>query len=225
MRLEPSLRFDHFAYPVDDLVKAEDFYTGVLEIPIYERRGLRVRDVQAGTLPRTFLNVAGSRVGIFLGRESLPEYEQRRGCPLVGLEITGDGMTRVVRRLEETHYKNYDEPRPRHGLGPDTISLLIQDPFGNHLELLQKDRVASNGASAYVGIGQLELEVTNLDQSVDFYTNVFGLKLIGHQNDSLGRATAYLHWSAANGSCFIRSTRCTRAAAPSIVSKGNIMPS
>jgi len=67
MGLEPSLRFDHFAYPVDDLVKAEDFYTGVLEIPIYERRGLRVRDVQAGTLPRTFLNVAGSRVGIFLG--------------------------------------------------------------------------------------------------------------------------------------------------------------
>ena len=192
MRLEPSLRFDHFAYPVDDLVKAEDFYTGVLEIPIYERRGLGVRDVQAGTLPRTFLNVAGSRVGIFLGRESLPEHEQRHGCPLVGLEITGDGMTRVVRRLEETHYKNYDEPRPRHGLGPDTISLLIQDPFGNHLELLQKDRIASNGASAYVGIGQLELEVTNLDQSVDFYTNVFGLKLIGRQNDALGRATAYL---------------------------------
>ena len=85
MGLEPSLRFDHFAYPVDDLVRAEDFYTGVLEIPIYERRGLRVRDVQAGTLPRTFLNVAGSRVGIFLGRESLPEYEQRHGCPLVGL--------------------------------------------------------------------------------------------------------------------------------------------
>jgi catechol 2,3-dioxygenase-like lactoylglutathione lyase family enzyme len=50
-----SIRFDHFAYPVDDLVKAEDFYTGVLEVPIYERRGLRVIDVRAGTLPRTFL--------------------------------------------------------------------------------------------------------------------------------------------------------------------------
>ena len=51
--LEPSLRFDHFAYPVDDLVKAEDFYTRVLEIPFYERRGLHVRDVQAGTLGAT----------------------------------------------------------------------------------------------------------------------------------------------------------------------------
>ena len=81
MRLEASLRFDHFAYPVDDLVKAEDFYTGVLEIPIYERRGLRVRDVQAGTLPRTFLNVAGSRVGIFLGRESLPDHETTPRLP------------------------------------------------------------------------------------------------------------------------------------------------
>jgi catechol 2,3-dioxygenase-like lactoylglutathione lyase family enzyme len=192
MGLEPSLRFDHFAYPVDDLVKAEDFYTRVLEIPIYERRGLRVRDVQAGTLPRTFLNVAGSRVGIFLGRESLPEHEQRHGRPLVGLEITADGMTRVVHRLQEANYPTYDEPRPRVGLGPKNISLTLQDPFGNHLELLQKGRAGSNGASAYVGISHLELEVTDLDRSVDFYTNVFALKLLGHENDALGRATACL---------------------------------
>src|SRR5260370_38577497 len=102
MGLEPSLRFDHFAYPVDDLVRAEDFYTRVLEIPIYERRGLRVRDVQAGTLPRTFLNVAGRRVGIFFGRESFAEHEQRPGLPLVGLEITADGMMRTVGRRRES---------------------------------------------------------------------------------------------------------------------------
>src|SRR5258708_40301068 len=105
MGLEPSLRFDHFAYPVDDLVRAEDFYTRVLEIPIYERRGLRVRDVQAGTLPRTFLNVAGRRVGIFLGRESLPEHEQSHRCPLVGLEITAEGRKRIGRRVHEWKYQ------------------------------------------------------------------------------------------------------------------------
>ena len=33
MGLEPSLRFDHFAYPVDDLVRAEDFYTARLGNP------------------------------------------------------------------------------------------------------------------------------------------------------------------------------------------------
>ena len=192
MGIDASLRFDHFAYPVDDLVKAEDFYTRVLEIPIYERRGLRVRDVQAGTLPRTFLNVAGSRVGIFLGREPLPEHGQRHGCPVVGLEITADAMTRIVRRLVQLNYLSYDEPRPRVGVGPKTISLSIQDPFGNHLELLQKDRAAPNGASAYVGISHLELEVTDLDRSVDFYTNVFGLKLLGQEKDAMGRATACL---------------------------------
>ena len=71
MENQPSIRFDHFAYPVDDLVKAEDFYTGVLEVPIYERPGLRVIDVRAGTLPRTFLNVAGNRVGNSMTGRSL----------------------------------------------------------------------------------------------------------------------------------------------------------
>src|SRR5438132_1410944 len=192
MELEPSLRFDHFAYPVDDLVKAEDFYTRVLEIPIYERRGLRVRDVQAGTLPRTFLNVAGSRVGIFLGREPLPEHGHRHGCPSVGIEITADGMTRIVSRLEESNYKNFEEPRQRRGLGPKMISLNIQDPFGNHLELLQKDHTVSNGGSAYVGISHLELEVTDLDRSVDFFTNVLGLKFLGRENDAMERVTVCL---------------------------------
>jgi len=27
METQASIRFDHFAYPVDDLVKAENFYT------------------------------------------------------------------------------------------------------------------------------------------------------------------------------------------------------
>ena len=81
-------RFVSITSPIPSTIlsKLKTFTRAVLEIPIYERRGLRVRDVQAGTLPRTFLNVAGSRVGIFLGRESLPEHEQRHGCPLVGLE-------------------------------------------------------------------------------------------------------------------------------------------
>jgi catechol 2,3-dioxygenase-like lactoylglutathione lyase family enzyme len=94
MKNHASIRFDHFAYPVDDLVKAEDFYTGVLEVPIYERRGLRVIDVRAGTLPRTFLNVAGSRVGIFLGREPLPEDKELHGAPVVGIEVTAEGFAR-----------------------------------------------------------------------------------------------------------------------------------
>ena len=34
--------------------------------------------------------------------------------------------------------------------------------------------------------------MTDLDRSVDFYSNVFGLKLLGRENDALGRATACL---------------------------------
>ena len=192
METQASIRFDHFAYPVDDLVKAEDFYTTVLEVPIYERRGLRVVDVRAGTLPRTFLNVAGSRVGIFLGREPLPEDKELYGAPVVGIEVTPDGFARIVRKLEEKKSVKIDGPRLRERLGPNAKSILLQDPFGNRLELIEKNRPAVQEGSAYLGLSQLELEVTDLDRSVDFYSGVFGLKLLGHEKDALGRDTASL---------------------------------
>ncbi|MSP40421.1 MAG: VOC family protein [Deltaproteobacteria bacterium] len=191
METQASIRFDHFAYPVDDLVKAEDFYTGVLEVPIFERRGLRVIDVRAGTLPRTFLNVAGSRVGIFLGREPLPQDQELNGAPVVGIEVTSDGFKRIHRRLEEKQPVKFDGPRVRERLGPKAKSILLQDPFGNHLELIEKDRPAANG-SAYLGLSQLELEVVDLDRSEAFYRNVFGLKVLGREKDALGRETSCL---------------------------------
>jgi catechol 2,3-dioxygenase-like lactoylglutathione lyase family enzyme len=192
METQASIRFDHFAYPVDDLVKAEDFYTTVLEVPIYERRGLRVVDVRAGTLPRTFLNVAGSRVGIFLGREPLPEDKELYGAPVVGIEVTPDGFARIVRKLEEKKSVKIDGPRLRERLGPNAKSILLQDPFGNRLELIEKNRPAVQEGSAYLGLSQLELEVTDLDRSVDFYSGVFGLKPLGREKDALGRDTASL---------------------------------
>jgi catechol 2,3-dioxygenase-like lactoylglutathione lyase family enzyme len=192
MQNQASIRFDHFAYPVDDLVKAEDFYTGVLEVPIYERRGLRVIDVRAGTLPRTFLNVAGSRVGIFLGREALPEDKELHGAPLVGIEVSANGFARIVRRLEEKPSVPFDGPRLRDRLGPNAKSILLQDPFGNRLELIEKDRPPAQKGSAYLGLSQLELEVTDLDRSEAFYRNVFGLKVLGRENDALGRETSCL---------------------------------
>lgn len=192
MSNELSIRFDHFAYPVDDLVKAEDFYTGLLEVPIFERRGLRVIDVRAGTLPRTFLNVAGSRVGIFLGRETLPEDQELHGAPVVGIEISREGFARVARRLEERKDIGFDGPRRRERLGPKAQSLLLQDPFGNRLELIESDRPARAGGSAYLGLSQLELEVTDLDRSEKFYQQVFGLLVLGREKDALGRESSCL---------------------------------
>jgi catechol 2,3-dioxygenase-like lactoylglutathione lyase family enzyme len=187
-----SIRFDHFAYPVDDLVKAENFYTGVLEVPIYERRGLRVVDVRAGTLPRTFLNIAGSRAGIFLGREPLPEDKDLHGAPVVGIEVSHAGFARIARRLEEQTAVKFAGPRRRERLGPKAQSLRLQDPFGNRIELIEKDQPSSSDSSAYLGFSQLELEVTDLDRSEKFYQRVFGLTVLGRETDDLGHESSCL---------------------------------
>lgn len=192
METSTPIRLDHFAYPVDDLVKAEEFYTGVLGIPIYERRGLRVFDVKAGTLPRTFLNVAGSRMGLFLGREPLPEDKQLFGAPVVGLEVTPEGLAGVLNRLEQMPGAKYDGRKLRARAGSKVASVLVQDPFGNHIELVEKDAASQKDGSPYLGMRQLELEVVDLDRSEKFYSDVFGLKSAGRENDALGRETAFL---------------------------------
>lgn len=191
MGTSTPIRLDHFAYPVDDLVKAEDFYTGVLGMPIYERRGLRVFDVKAGTLPRTFLNVAGSRMGLFLGRESLPEDKELNGAPGVGIEVTPDRLMAVLQRLEQLPGAKYDGRKSRARAGSKVTSVILQDPFGNHLELIEKESSSDSG-SGYLGMRHLELEVVDLDRSEKFYLDVFGLRAAGREKDALGRETTFL---------------------------------
>ena len=106
LAIQASIRFDHFAHPIDDLVKAEDFYTGVLKVPIYERRGLRVDDVCAGTSPRTFLNIARSRVGLFLGRVPLPEDRKLRWALVVSIKTTAHGFARIARQHGACQYRH-----------------------------------------------------------------------------------------------------------------------
>ena len=51
MQNQASIRFDHFAYPVDDLVKAEDFYTGMLEVPNRKSTRLNSSHIQKSRMP------------------------------------------------------------------------------------------------------------------------------------------------------------------------------
>ena len=90
METQASIRFDHFACPVDDLVKAENFYTKTFEVPIFERRGSRVIDVRAGTSPRTFWNVAGSRVSLFRAADRCPKT---RNCTALQRLASGSQAT------------------------------------------------------------------------------------------------------------------------------------
>jgi catechol 2,3-dioxygenase-like lactoylglutathione lyase family enzyme len=178
--------FDHFAYPVEALVDAERFYTEVLEMPIFERRGLRVADVIRGTLPRTFLDVAGHRIGLFLGREVLPPANGLFGCPSVGIEITAPALQRIAGRMSAEGVP-FAGPAPRVGPGPQAVALRLQDPWGNHLALVES---ADDGApgSPYRGISHLELEVTDLEQAEAFYSHALGLAVAARGTGPLDEA-------------------------------------
>src|SRR3712207_6905334 len=63
-------------------------------------RDIGVTGVQTCALP-IFMDVAGHRIGLFLGREVLPPAAGLDGCPNMGLEITRAGLRRVAARLAD----------------------------------------------------------------------------------------------------------------------------
>jgi catechol 2,3-dioxygenase-like lactoylglutathione lyase family enzyme len=173
---------------VDALVDAERFYTEVLEMPIHERRGLRVADVIRGTLPRTFMDVDGHRIGLFLGREPLPPAAGLDGCPSVGLEVTAAALRRIAARLPGEGVP-FAPPAPRAGVGPAAVALRLQDPCGNHLELVERDEEPDAPGSPYRGISHLELEATDLACAEAFYTRALGLEVAARGQGALGEPT------------------------------------
>src|SRR4051812_49790374 len=78
--VQPST-IDHYAVPVDDLPAAEDFYSQVLGAPIVVRHGLNVRELKKGIRPHTFVEIGGSRIGLFLPTQERPPPPAPQSVP------------------------------------------------------------------------------------------------------------------------------------------------
>lgn len=177
--------FDHFVVPVDDIVAAEAFYTDVLgaRVAVFRngepmRLGLSVRQFTAGFRPHTFFVIAGKRIGVYLQFEARPNVERVFGGPTYSFEATAAGLERVASSLEARqldHEGPLDDDR-----NPAARSLFFNDPAGNHYHLyVPADR--KDPASATDGdltaIGYLRLEAPDLEESIRFYTETFGLEV------------------------------------------------
>lgn len=182
--------FDHFVVPVDDLLAAESFYTDVLGGTVAinghggpMRLGLNTRAFMAGSRPHTFFVIAGKRIGAYLQCDERPKTKQVHGGPTYSFETTSPGLDRLAAALKAGNY-DYEGPVDDDGV-PAACSLFFNDPAGNHYHVYVPAQRASKAALAddrLEVVGYLRLEAPNLDESIRFYTETFGLEV-----QSIGR--------------------------------------
>jgi catechol 2,3-dioxygenase-like lactoylglutathione lyase family enzyme len=176
--------FDHFVVPVDDLLAAESFYTEVLGgrfaldpkgVPM--RLGLNVRAFMAGSRPHTFFVIAGKRIGAYLQCELRPKTESVHGGPTYSFETTLHGLERLAAELKARNH-NFEGPVDDDGF-PAARSLFFNDPAGNHYHVYVSAEHAPPASQddALAVVGYLRLEAPELDESIRFYTETFGLEV------------------------------------------------
>ena len=177
--------FDHFVVPVDDIVAAEDFYQDVFagrfalnRHGATMRMGLNVQHRMVGAVPHTFFMVAGKRIGVFLQDEPRPKPAGVHGAPTYSFAATAAGLERTARALKARNAACEGPADDSSALA--ARSLYFNDPAGNHFHLFQpRDAVAASTAATdpgLTGVGYLQLEAPALDESVRFYSGIFGLE-------------------------------------------------
>lgn len=175
--------FDHFVVPVNDIVVAEEFYVDVFGGKIFKRNGLNVKSQSLG--PHTFLDIAGKRIGIYLQKTERGQTVAPRGTPTYSFTTTKHGIEEVVDIL--TRWKIPFEG-PRKNSHPFAVTtLFFADPAGNNFAIyvpsVDGQSRPSNG-ERLTGVGYLELEAPQLDESIKFYQAVLGFELLDLGTDA-----------------------------------------
>jgi catechol 2,3-dioxygenase-like lactoylglutathione lyase family enzyme len=123
---------DHFVMVVDNLPAAEQFFVEVLGAPIVMRLGLSARERPLGLPPHTFVEMAGTRIGLWLHHEVLPRPSGLRGPTSYGFQVTRDQMGTLVGSLRR-HGVAFEGPEQNPDDPLIAESLYLCDPSGNHL--------------------------------------------------------------------------------------------
>lgn len=187
MRLVQAL--DHFVVPVNDLVAAEEFYEEVFGGQVAKRNGLNVRQRIHGSVPHTFIVIAGKRIGVYLQDEERPMPNSARGTPTYSFTTTGKGLEQVGAALESWKVRIDGPVANTHACAAET--LFFCDPAGNHYAVYVPqgaDPKRAPGEERMTGVGYLELEAPDLAASIKFYEQVLGFELIDREADD-SRAT------------------------------------
>jgi predicted enzyme related to lactoylglutathione lyase len=157
------------------------------------RIGLNVRQWRGGMLPHTFFDVVGRRIGVYLQTDERATPAAVWGAPTYSFIADAAGLDEVEAALAARRTP-YASP------GADETpmaarSVLFTDPAGNHFHVYVPRGGIARGAGAgrLAGVGYLRLEAPDLERSVRFYGEAFGLEVLEYRrNERLGAREAVM---------------------------------
>lgn len=152
---------DHIAIPVRDLDLNQDFYVNILGLKFKTRR------LNPDGSPRQTYVLAGENIiGLHLPGVNAGVSSSR--APRVGIHVGEERFTEVKRRLIERGYP-FTGPVEHPQDSPFAVSIYLDDPDGNHLELCVR-----RWQPQYECISHTVFETRDLPRAVVFYTKALG---------------------------------------------------
>lgn len=152
---------DHIAIPVRDLERNQDFYLMVLGL------GFKTTRRNPDGSPRQTYVLAGDNI-IGLHLPGVNAAASASPGPRIGIQVGERRLAEVEQKLKERAYP-YRGPVEHAKDSPIVLSIYLDDPDGNHLELCARRREPLSEC-----ISHTVFETRDLQKAMAFYTNALG---------------------------------------------------
>ena len=176
-------QIDHYVTAIQDIDRAESFYSGVLGGKVKRKRLDYGREPEAdpyGTRPPSmFMQIGPVELGLF-GDElyGLPYRKLNRGIPRWAYEIATEDFPQLLERLG-AFGSRFDGPDSSEG--DDASHVWLHDPEGNFVEFVDRGTPKRRPQDdiEVVRLDRIEYESTDLNETADFYSNAMGFEIAG----------------------------------------------
>lgn len=155
------LTIDHIAIPVRDLDLNQDFYLNVLGLKFKTTR--RNPD---GTPRQTYVLAGDNIIGLHL--PGINAGVSSSTGPRIGVGVSQERLNDVQQKLESKNYP-FNGPVEHPQDSPLAVSIYVDDPDGNHLELCVRRTEPFHEC-----ISHTVFETRDLNKAITFYTEALG---------------------------------------------------
>lgn len=179
--------FDHCGFVVEDIPRAHKFYGELFGAKPLWISNLNLNAYNGWPII-SFVELGAHRFELCLATFPLVATAPDYALPRIGFVLPGDVLPRVERKLNELEVAYQ---RIEHGGDlPLEQTIRLRDPDGNVLDLSTwrghgGGAAPATGAIPLTDLGHIALEVTDISEAQRFYTQVFGMELLGGSEGEL----------------------------------------
>jgi len=172
-------QLDHFALPVMNSDRAENFYTEVLGGRVVTKESEVRTDSQGSwSVKKIFMKMGQNHVGLFTQRKAIiPKRDTVDSYPRCAFAVPGNEFEDIEEKIRRaSSFVKGIEKRQTSGGCSLQQGVVFNDSEGNLLEVFKDEKGETTR------VHHVHFDTLRLDESIRFYTGILNLELIDRTN-------------------------------------------